>query len=105
MDLSYKNPHSFWTVKEIVLLTGLSERTIRAAIASGELGSVKIKGSRKIRHSQLIEFLGFDPLQEASLCESIARRQKVDGVRVDSQSLPLFPQTEDEDNLAPPRMI
>jgi excisionase family DNA binding protein len=102
MDLSYKNPHSFWTVKEIVQLTGLSERTIRAAIAGGELGSVKIKGSRKIRHSQLIEFLGFDPLQEASLCKSITQRQKVRG---DSPTLPLFPQTEDEDTLAPPRMI
>lgn len=105
MDLSRKNQHSFWTVKEVVEYTGLSERTIRAAIATGELGSVKIRGGRKIRHSQLMEFLGFDPLQESALCESISKRQKSDTVRGDSKTLPLFPQTDDEENPAPPRMI
>ena len=98
MDLSRKNQNSFWTVKEIAEYTGLSVVTIWRAIRSEELGSVKLKGGRKIRHSQLIEFLGFDPLQEAALCESIKIHQKVKPVRGDSQTLPLFPMIEDDRN-------
>jgi len=87
LDLSRKTQHSFWTVKEIVQLTGLSEPTIWRALAQQKLGSVKLKGSRLIRHSQLVEFLGFDPLNEASLVESIVRNKQGEPPQ---SSLPLF---------------
>jgi excisionase family DNA binding protein len=91
LDLSRKTQHSFWTVKEIVQLTGLSEKTIWRVLASKKLGSVKLNGSRLIRHSQLVEFLGFDPLTEASLVETIVRNKKAEALQ---SSLPLFDVTE-----------
>jgi excisionase family DNA binding protein len=51
-----------WTIKQVVELTGFSERKVRQAINTGELESRKIGGSRRIRHEWLVAWLGFDPL-------------------------------------------
>lgn len=96
LDLNSKNKHSFWTVEEIAQLTGLSERTIWRYLESGKLESVWL-GGRKIRHSQLVAFLGFDPLKEPALIQSIvesfARRKDSE---THQATLPLFALTEDE---------
>ena len=75
INLSNKTQASFWTVKEIVEYTGLSESTVWRLLSSKKLGSIKLKGSRKIRHTQLVEFLGFDPLNESERTESILRNK------------------------------
>ena len=95
LDLSKKPQHSFWTVLEIAELTGLSERTIWRFLETGKLGSVRLNRSRRIRHSQLVEFLGFDPLTEPSLIETITRSKQVDSSQ---PSLPLFDRIENGEN-------
>src|SRR5262245_11164264 len=87
LDLSRKTKHSFWTVLEIAELTGLSESTVRRSIRGGQLGSVKLKGSRLIRHSQLVEFLGFDPLEEAALVESFRFRNSRPNAEAETPTL------------------
>lgn len=96
MDLSRKTQESFWTVKEIVEYTGLSESTVWRLLADGDLGSVKLGRSRKIRHSQLVEFLGFDPLSESKLTESILRRKATSNPGKDN--FPLFALIEGDRN-------
>lgn len=70
LDLKGKTKHSFWTPAEVCELTGLSRATIWREMKAGRLGFVKIRTSRIIRHSQLVAFFGFDPLDEPALIES-----------------------------------
>ena len=62
-----------WTVKEIIDLTGFGERTIRRAISRADEGQTdglvaeRIGRSRRVRHAQLIAWMGFDPLLEPSV--------------------------------------
>jgi excisionase family DNA binding protein len=62
-----------WTVEEIVALTGFSISKIKTAIKKEELKTQKIGGSRRVRHSQLVEWLGFDPLNEPTVELSISK--------------------------------
>jgi excisionase family DNA binding protein len=52
-----------WTIKEVIEMTGFSERTVARAIKTGKLESRKIGGSRRIHHDWLVAWLGFDPLK------------------------------------------
>ncbi len=89
MDLSKKTKASFWTVKEFVEYTGLSESTAWRLLASKKLGSIKLNRSRKIRHSQLVDYLGFDPLDEPARTESILRSKDTKPDR-NKDKFPLF---------------
>lgn len=55
-----------WTIKEIAELSGFSQSKVKRAIASGELQSSKVKGSRRVKHEWLMKWLGFDPLEGAA---------------------------------------
>ena len=52
-----------WTFYEVLQLTGYSASTIKRALATGELQSVR-PGERRIVHSELVRWLGYDPLRE-----------------------------------------
>ena len=55
-----------WTIREVIKLTGFSERTVARAIKAGKLESRKIGGSRRIHHDWLVAWLGCDPLKPTS---------------------------------------
>ena len=100
MDLSKKTKASFWTVKEIVEYTGWSESTVWRLLAAKKLDSIKLEGSRsrKIKHSQLVDYLGFDPLDEPDHVESILRRRKKEDSNRSKDNFPLFALIEPDRN-------
>lgn len=50
------------TVKDVSRYADKSEHTIRRHIAEGTLQSVKVGGSRRVNHEELVKYLGMDPL-------------------------------------------
>lgn len=52
-----------WTLAEVCELTGYSRSTIERAIARKEL-SPRRPGERRFVHSELVRWLGYDPLRE-----------------------------------------
>jgi predicted DNA-binding transcriptional regulator AlpA len=52
-----------WTLAEVVRLTGYSESTIKRALSAGEILPHR-PGARRIVHSELCRWLGYDPLTE-----------------------------------------
>ena len=62
-----------WTIAEIVEISGFTERTVRGAIGRadrGEPGLVALRvagASRRVRHSALVDWLGYDPLTEPDI--------------------------------------
>lgn len=63
-----------YTIQEIADLTGFSVSKVKNAIyKNGTLKVEHIVGSVRIRHSQLVEWLGFDPLDEPQVEISISK--------------------------------
>lgn len=68
----YQDP--LWTVQEAAREAGLSVASMERTIRSGRLGSIKVCGRlRRIRHSQLVRWLGFDPRKESAFPAPKAR--------------------------------
>jgi predicted DNA-binding transcriptional regulator AlpA len=59
-------PRRLWTLAEVIELTGYSLSTIKRAIRAGELHSIKPR-QRRVVHSELVRWLGYDPLRELAL--------------------------------------
>ena len=53
-------PKLAWSVRQAAKTSALSERSLWAAIAKGELGSVKVAGRRLVPDSCLRQFLGLE---------------------------------------------
>lgn len=50
------------TVKDVSKYADKTEHTIRRHISEGILKSVKVGGSRRVNHDELVRYLGMDPL-------------------------------------------
>jgi excisionase family DNA binding protein len=70
------SPMKLWTIDEIASLTGFSLSKVKTAIKNKHLHTQKIGGSRRVRHSQLVEWLGFDPLDEQAVGLEISKTIK-----------------------------
>ena len=54
-----------WTIAEVAKQANLCVRTIERTIKEQRLGSVLVSERvRRVRHSQLVDWLGYDPLDE-----------------------------------------
>jgi len=63
-----------WTVAEITQETGLTIAMVKRSLRSGKLASIKVCSKlRRVRHSELKRWLGYDPLLEAALVQPSQR--------------------------------
>ena len=66
---------SVWTIPEVARESGFSVPTIERTIRSGRLGSVLLCARvRRVLNSQLVAWLGFDPLDEPETYRAAPRR-------------------------------
>jgi excisionase family DNA binding protein len=63
--LGFDPSERLWTIQEIAKWSGYSIPTIERTISNGTLGSVTLGArTRRVRNSQLVAWLGFDPAAE-----------------------------------------
>ena len=53
-----------WLLAEVCEFLNVSHSTLYREIKDGKLETYKVRGSVRVRHSKLVEWLGFDPLEE-----------------------------------------
>ena len=62
-----------WTISKIAKALKVHESTVRRAIALLGLETHKVNGTPKLRHSVLVEWLGFDPSERVWTVDEVAR--------------------------------
>lgn len=61
-----ERPKGDYTVKEVAFFADKSEHTIRRQISEGTLRAVKVGGSVRVQHPELVRYLSRDPFEHGN---------------------------------------